>query len=161
MTLAIFHNPATQQPWQVRIVESVKDLATGIRAPSAEFIVLVAADARGLPAEEMALAAEGLLGTGARYICCWGPDCERFHDVCDECSYELGPLDAVVMTTSHAQESWEEALWFATHSAVPDDAYPEAAASVAVVVVGNTAWYKEACAYLGSGAPEPDETSLP
>lgn len=157
MTVQLFRNPATQQPWQVRIVERLKDLATGIRAPSAQFIVLVAADTRGLSAEDLTLAAEGLLGTGARYICCWGPDCERFHDMCDECSYELGSLDEVVMTTSHSQDSWEEALWFATHSAIPDEAYPEAAASVAVVVVGNTAWYNEACTYLGNGAPPPDE----
>ena len=157
MTLKVFHDPATQQPWQVRIVESLKDLAPGIRAPSAQFIVLVAADTGDISAEDMALAAEGLLGTGARYICCWGPDCERFHDVCDECSYELGNIDAVVMTTSHPQESLEEALWFATHSATPDDAYPDALASVAVVVVGNTEWYDEACDYLGNGAPQPDE----
>jgi hypothetical protein len=157
MTVQVFRDPASQQPWQVRMVESVKQLAAGIRAPSSQFIALVAADARGLPAEDLTLAAEGLLGTGARYICCWGPDCERFHDVCDECSYELGTVDAVVMTTSHPQDSLEEALWFATHSAIPDDAYPEAAASVAVVVVGNAAWFNEACTYLGNGAPLPDE----
>jgi hypothetical protein len=92
MTLATFHNPATRQPWQVRIVESVKDLATASRAPSAEFI---AAGLRQMLAvsrrKKMARAAEVLLRHRCQvYLLLGAPNCERFLDVCDECSYELG-----------------------------------------------------------------------
>lgn len=157
MSLKRYHNPVSHEPWQVRRLDDLMELTSGVRAPSSQFIALVAADYRDIPGERLTAAAEGLLGSGARYVCCWGPDCERFHDVVDECGYRLGPADSVVMTTSHAGESLEAALWFATHSAIPDEAYPEASASVAVVVVGHAAWYDEACEYLGSGAPLPDE----
>ena len=157
MSLKLYSDPVSHQPWQVRHVDELVELTSGVRAPSSQFIAIVAADYRGIPSERLTAAAEGLLGSGARYVCCWGPDCERFHDLVDESSYALGSEDAVVMTTFHADESLEEALWFVTHAAIPDDAYPEASASVAVVVVGNTSWYDEACQYLGNGAPPPDE----
>jgi hypothetical protein len=157
MSVKTFRDPVDSRPWKVILIDNLIDLAGGIAGDSDQFILAIAADCSGRPAAEMIVAAEGLLASGARYVCCWGPQCSLLHDVFDECAGALNEGEGVVMTTWHDQETWEDALWFATHSAIPNPAYSEASASVAVVVVGNAAWYEEACSYLGNGAPLPDE----
>jgi len=157
MPVETYRDPLSSRPWQVIAIGSLPDLVKGIAAPSAEFILLVAADTSRLPPEQLVAASQALLAAGARYVCCWGPGCARLHDVFDECAGYLNNKDAVVMTTSHDDEQLEEVIWFATHSAFPDVPFSQASASVVVLVVGNTEWYDEACRYLGNGALLPDE----
>jgi hypothetical protein len=66
---------------------------------------------------------------------------------------ESGPSEAVLMTTSHDDESLEEALWFAVHCAFPDTPYEESCRDVVVIAVAEPAWEQRMNAYLTMGAP--------
>jgi hypothetical protein len=81
-------------------------------APS--FGLLLACDADGVPFTEIIKAAEKALASGAGYVVAWGQGCEKIHDAFDE-TYVLMKLDRPdlpdVMTTWHAGDSLDEALW--------------------------------------------------
>jgi hypothetical protein len=86
------------------------------------------------------------LDAGAVYICSWGPDCERVHDIIDE--EEVGPdptvtTDSVVMTTWHADESLADTLHFVLSFTVPDDAYAEGCGSTLAIAIGSAQWTTE------------------
>ena len=80
------------------------------------FVCFIAWDARSASADEISRVAVGLLRQGAVYVCTWGPDCERVHDIIDEehvCPNPSSDMSGVVMTTWHATESLAEAIRFA------------------------------------------------
>jgi hypothetical protein len=63
-----------------------------------------------------------LVAAGCLYMCAWGPGCSSWDDSVDYAnlerhSYGDVPDERVVMTTWHAHEALEEALWFAKHTA--------------------------------------------
>ncbi len=77
------------------------------------------------------------LEAGAAYICSWGPRAPETEESFDYASFmpELGePFPYTVMTTSHADETLEEALWFAFWNARPPDDQPDPISSVVVLV---------------------------
>ena len=98
-------------------------------------VLLVAADTRGAPTAALTRIAEALLATGVRYTCCWGPDCERFHDCFDDAGHLLG-VSNELMTTWHAKESLSDALFFAVHATLlhPDLREPR---TVLIVAIGE------------------------
>ncbi len=104
-----------------------------------------------------------LIERGASYVCCWGPGAERLEDAFDEAGVlrELKanslPTDDVLMTTSHDQESLEEALWFAAWSTYPTAAYEATTRTLIAVAVGQAEWHREMLSYLSAGAPMRDE----
>lgn len=117
-----------------------------LRLSSPRFACLVAWDARGVEATRIAQFARKLLDAGAVYVCTWGPDCERVHDIVDD--EEIGPnpppaVDRVVMTTWHANESLAEALWFVLHNSWPDEAYESGCASTLGVAIASAQWASE------------------
>ena len=64
--------------------------------------------------------AERALAQGAVYVCSWGVDCERVHDVFDEAIVGdgSGPIERLnVTTTWHEDESLEEVVEYALSSA--------------------------------------------
>ncbi len=74
--------------------------------------------------------ARKLIGAQAFFVCAWGLQCERMHDVVDDVCVEQEVLEKrcaddvpVVMTTWHSKENLEEAFWFfrelAEHPDVP------------------------------------------
>ena len=114
-------------------------------------------DGEAMASEDLRTMCGHLLKAGARYVCCWGPGCHGVHDMFDASTGDLNCADAVVMTTSHVEETWREVLWFATNAAFPDDVYEEAFGAVVVLAIGNEGWYQDACDYLAIGAPLSDE----
>jgi len=91
--------------------------------PPQHTVLFLAVDARAVPTEAIASAAERLLASGLVYICVWGPDCERVHDIFDEVYAGDGSTEPsfTLMSTWHSHESLEEALWFFIEHAVPVD----------------------------------------
>ncbi|MCB9870138.1 MAG: hypothetical protein H6837_09795 [Planctomycetes bacterium] len=86
--------------------------------------------------------AEQVLASGCVYLCAWGPGCERVHDIFDEILVGKDPDpadDSVVMTTWHADESLEDALWFFLRSTSPDERYEDSCRSSVVIVLGGAA----------------------
>ena len=77
------------------------------------FTCFCAMDATHFSAEAISEFCSRLLQLGCAYLCTWGPDCERVHDIMDEIVIGGNPPNSEVgdvMTTWHAKESLEEAL---------------------------------------------------
>ncbi len=119
------------------------------------FVVAVVASATDVSAGEIDDFAEALLEQGAAYVCAWGPDCERVHDIFDEAfvgSEGLG-REQFVMTTWHDGEVLEEALWYAVWAAaVPDDSSSPAGAVLFVVIEQDAEWATAVRAWVDRGA---------
>jgi hypothetical protein len=88
---------------------------------------------------------EPLVRAGASYFVCWGPGCERVHDIIDEiASYPDNefaiPGDSCIMTTWHDSEPLDEALWFLLVNAWPDQHYARSTHATLGISIGSTAW---------------------
>jgi len=124
------------------------DTFTDARAPldvgSTYFVSLLAWDARSVEASEIAQLARHLLDAGCVYFCCWGPGCERVHDIIDEeyvgSGTGVNDSDPTILTTWHSEESLEEATRFALNDALPDDRLVDRCGAVVLICVGNSEW---------------------
>jgi len=120
------------------------------------FVALIAWDAQTASVGEISVLAEAMLGAGCVYFCCWGPDCERVHDVIDEVyvgDRTSSAKDAgTVMTTWHANVPLDEALWFTLNVAHPDHEFDEGAKTILAVSIGNHSWASQIAAALADTA---------
>jgi hypothetical protein len=130
-------------------VPSLDEWPDRIEEPKPHFAAFVAADAALLSDDALRSFARRLLPQGAVYVSTWGPDCERLHDAFDAEQADSTPL---VMTTWHAHETLDEALWFALFASVPDDAYFETCDSDLAIVVGDPKWAAHVRGRLGNPA---------
>lgn len=120
------------------------DLPVDIVVGSKYFVALLAWDVRGVEASEIARVARILLDAGCIYFCCWGPGCERAHDIIHE-EYvrdriSVNDDESTIMTTWHTEESLEEATWFALNVAFPDDRFFDSCKAVVSICIGNPEW---------------------
>jgi len=111
-------------------VGEARSLPDSISLPCEKFAVFLAFDATGLNHAEIAPIAQALLRAGAVYLCCYGPDCERVHDIIDEellqSTLDQRDASSVVMTTWHSDDPLEDALLFFVFNSYPDDEYFDA-----------------------------------
>lgn len=93
------------------------------------------------------------------YLCAWGRDCERLHDIVDEVIAEddigarrfAGPTqEDVVVTTWHEDETLEEALQFFSTSAVPTDGFLAGSNFRLTICVADPEWARTATRVLQS-----------
>jgi hypothetical protein len=120
----------------------------GFNLALGNFACLLAWDARAVPAQVVSDLVESLLRAGASYFVCWGPDCERVHDIIDEVvSYpdnDFGvPKDSCIMTTWHASESLQEALYFFLVLSSPSEHYVDVTRAALAISVGSPGWAAE------------------
>ena len=122
--------------------ESIGSVVSQIAPRSSHFGLLLALDARFLDARHIEQLARDLLKKGLVYLCAWGPNCERVHDIFDEVGVDMDPEQnlPVIMTTWHADEPLQETLWFFANTAFPDDAYGRTCNEWIVALVGNPDW---------------------
>jgi hypothetical protein len=124
-------------------VDRIRDVPRNIEVGSRYFVCVLAMEAKGMPDDDISNVTRGLVRSGCVYLCTWGPDCERVHDLTDS---ELGALEAGqsnatdVMTTWHDQDSLSEVLWYALNVAWPAGAFEDQCASTLVVVIGRPDW---------------------
>lgn len=126
--------------------------------PSPRFRLLVAADTHRVAVEELSGFAQEALGRGMVYFCAWGNGSERFHDIVDEVrdagvgQVQLKPptRNDVVMTTSHENETLQEAIEFFATCAVPTEGYAEGSGYRVVICVNHSDWAETARNYLKS-----------
>jgi len=124
-------------------VPDLDQLPGHFKLGSQHFVLMIVTDARQLPTQALLDLAKWALNKGAVYICAWGPDCERVHDLTDQVVVESNPNpsdETVIMTTWHEKESLDEALWFTLNSAFPAAAYESTCRSVVVLTIGNDDW---------------------
>lgn len=121
---------------------SVPDFASlsDIELPSANSVILLLADANGVDPEPIYSAASRLIERGAIYVCTWGTDCERVHDIFDEADVGDGTNDSdeFIMTTWHADDSLDEAVDFFLTCAFPLDQHLDTC-SWAAITIGDYA----------------------
>jgi len=125
-------------------------------APSQNFVLVVVADTRDEEERALVETAQTLVRAGASYVCCWGPDCKRFHDCFDEADLMVngeGPSDHRLVTTWHKDEPLEEVLWFAINTAWPNYAYESTTDTVIALSIGAADWASRITRYLDAGAP--------
>jgi hypothetical protein len=112
-----------------------------------KFACLCAIDARSIPNAKLSAFCSHLIRLGCAYLCVWGPDCERVHDMMDEEGTGDDPPGTNIgclMTTWHANESLVEAVEFLLTGTVPDEEYSPAGCPYGLAVaVGSTEWATE------------------
>ena len=104
------------------------------------FIACLAIDGTEATDEEIKAIALELIQSGCSYICCWGPDCERVHDLIDLEDLGLHPAGAWKMTTWQNDVPLSEALWFSVNSAWPDPAFEATTHAVVAISFDNPDW---------------------
>jgi hypothetical protein len=115
-------------------------------------------DAREIGAKRLGEPAARLLKRGLAYLCAWGPDCERVHDIFDEKDLARDlkrDTHDVIMTIWHDDESLEEALWLFVHSAFPADGYVHGCTDWVIAPIANPGWEQEIREKIRSVAFEP------
>jgi hypothetical protein len=125
---------------------TIRELPRKITARPRGFVLLLVLDAESLKDQEIEYVADKLLNMGLAYLCAWGPDCERVHDLFDaeaESTNEKLTGDDVVMTTWHSEETLAQALWFFLHAAFPTQCFEADCADWVIAPIGNSAWEEE------------------
>jgi hypothetical protein len=107
---------------------------------SGHFIACLAMDGTAATDEEIKTIALDLIQAGCVYICCWGEDCERVHNLIDQEDLILHPDRPWNMTTWHNDVPLHEALWFSINSAWPDSAFAETTHAVVGMAFHNPDW---------------------
>jgi len=82
---------------------------------SGKFVLLMAVDRTKLPDNQVINGAQNLVDLGLCYLCVWGPDCERIHDLSKEVIVPRNPnesAETVIMTTWHDDEPLSEAVGY-------------------------------------------------
>jgi hypothetical protein len=134
-------------------VSASSEVLGATQAVTPHFAVFLAWDATSVATEEISRLATLLHIRGLAYLCAFGPDCERVHDIFDEVELELDgarPSDSVIMTTWHNDESLEDALWFFVNSSFPDAVYAETCRTGIAVTIGNNKWASQVADYLSN-----------
>jgi hypothetical protein len=128
-----------------------------IEEPRRYFVLFLALDATDVPEGVIRGFAEKLAAQGVGYVCAWGPECSWVHDIFDFALYvdneklhrEQDEHDATVMTSWHADEGLDEALYFAVFNAYPDEHYSRGSDALIAVVVDSPAWASHVRRRLG------------
>jgi hypothetical protein len=109
-------------------------------------VCLIAWDATAATVDDIALVARRLLDSGAVYVCAWGPDCERVHDIVDEEHVGSNPsedIDRVALPTWHDDGPLAEAILFLLSAACPHELYAAGCDSTVGLVIGSSEWTAE------------------
>lgn len=137
-------------------VPSLAELPDVLIPRNAPFVLFVATGSSAMAEPELVELCERVIGLGAVYASCWGPECKRLEVCFDQAESALHPgARSIVLTTCHEHDSLEDAIWFVVHAAYPDDDYEDGWNSVVIATVGNDDWRRRAEAFLAAGAPGP------
>ena len=150
MTELIGVEPAHERAMYILEVPQLEDYPEEIESPGPHFVAFVAADATAAPEEVLAEFARSLLRQGASYVCAWGPGCERLHDAVDAERDRVHGPDSGVKTSWHADDSLDQALWFALVAAWPDERYLQTTDALLAVVVAEPKWAAQVRGRLGN-----------
>jgi len=139
----------------------IDEVSHSLRPPSGYFACLLAWDATYSSADKIRSVGQKLIDQGAAYLCLWGADCERVHDLIDEVEAlreEANPDDqSVIMTSWHHDESLSDAIWFVLHCTLPDDLYIDDCRSTLAISIGSSEWAAQIRAALSDPKKFSDE----
>jgi len=111
--------------------------------------LFVAADVTAVADDVIAEFAHSALRSGMVYLCAWGPDCGRLHDLADQVIVQddqgerlfAGPSQQnTIMTTLHEGETLNQALEFFVMNSYPTDGFEAGSNYWLAISVGNPDW---------------------
>ncbi len=110
--------------------------------------------------------AEDAVARGVAFVCTWGPGCAIVEDAFDDAIVTSGRAETkhdVVLTTSHAEESLEEALEFFLDAATPSRDRVKGCGAWFVFAVGEglRARFERALRRRGARQVKPGEQPVP
>ena len=127
-----------------------EDMPELLAVPGPYFVCLLAWDSRQVSCDQISMVVERLQDSGCVYICCWGPDCKRVHDVFEEVEVNFSLEQEVVdedgpicMSTWHSNEPLSEAIWFTLNCTTPDEHYVDGCRSVIGLSIGSSEFAAE------------------
>ena len=139
-------DPSFERTVYLTVAQDIDSCEVPVNLDSKLYVLFIAMQYANVSNERLIALAESNLEAGMAYCCAWGPGCEHFHDIVDECALAIDQQtqqESVIMTTWHDKETLKESLWFAIFSAFPDAAYENSCSSVVIEVIGNEAWATE------------------
>jgi len=113
-----------------------------IESPSRYFVAMLIWDAATVDATAITKLARKLIDSGCAYVCCWGDDCERVHDLFDSewISNGFDPAsDDTIMTTWHTNDSLDDFIHYSLAHTQPTDKYQPECRTVVAIVFDNSA----------------------
>ena len=128
-------------------LQTFKGLPARLELPTRHFVAFVASDATSVDISALEEFSRSLLASGCIYFCAWGPNCEKVHDGFDDV---CNPDTPVVMTTWHAGESLDEALWFFVCDTHPADDYSSTCGAGIAISIGHSDWAEHIRARLSN-----------
>jgi hypothetical protein len=123
--------------------DSIKSLADKIIPSTAHFGLFLAMNSNDIDDDSVLQGARNLFSKGLASLCTWGPGCERLHDLfddeADQINLELSG-DDVIMTTWHADEPLEDALWFFARTAFVTGKFAKTCKDWIIAPISNPGW---------------------
>lgn len=125
---------------------SVDNISEVLPLPEKEndnFALLLLMDGRDKLVGDLGIIPQQLIEYGLVYLCTWGNDCERIHDIFTIQIEIENEKEIPIMTTWHDDESIDETLWFFLFNTFPDDKYFDTCKTAIVISVGNSEWEEQ------------------
>jgi hypothetical protein len=131
------HNNEYQRDVALLVLDRIDDVFDDALLLGRPFACLVAMDATKESGTSIGVFCAKLMSLGCVYLCTWGPDCKRVHDIMDEVVVGENPPDTYVgclMTTWHEKEPFAKALWFLFFCAEPNRDFAPAGADLDLII---------------------------
>ncbi len=114
------------------------DMPAQFALSSPHFACFLAWDATEASVKEVDSVLRSLRASGVAYLCTWGADCKRVHDIADEIFHsDVSSKGTVVMTTWHDEETLAEAVEFFLNRSFPHEYYEDTLRSGIAISIGS------------------------
>jgi hypothetical protein len=126
-------------------IKGPEEFPKALKLHSAHFALLLACDAGNIADSAICHAARLALGQGSAYLCVWGPDCKRVHDLFDKEKWASGldhSEETTIMTTWHDDEMLDDVLWFFLNCVIAAGKCESSCQSFLAISVDNDEWAK-------------------
>jgi hypothetical protein len=138
------HDDILDRDLFVLAVQDPAEVPATLLLPSRCFVCVIAWNADGSSDQQISSLARGLLRAGAVYVCAWGADCQRVHDIVDaERDASADDSEAAVMTTWHDRESLADVLRFVLAASLPAESYIGDCGATLALSIGSPVWATE------------------
>lgn len=122
-------------------LEKPDDLPAELKISSKYFVCLLTLGSVVVDRDIIRGFAKKIIDLGARSVSVFGGDCERVHDIFDDEFHNLFGIkndSPVLMTTWHANEPIEEAIWYVLCCSSVDGVFAEECNSILAISVDSS-----------------------
>lgn len=133
-------DPETGRSLMLQTIQTPDEFPDEFTAPSRYFVAMLICDGTRLADKDVFALSRRLIDAGCAYLCCWGRDCERIHDLFDREWIDNGfdpESSDTIMTSWHTNDPLddliEHAIWFTE----PTDKYQSQCRSVVALVIDD------------------------